>query len=221
MWKWLKLKVLIIHKTSFNNKLEVPEKNKRQKKTEIEDSFWNKKLTLVHSSILHLFNVRQGVIKRLKWQVKLKKFYFNFYNLDKVNATKICNNYFQSMHLYMQTWSVDMGISFSHHLWMWSYMMFSYHWYAAYSVLTISSCGISILELSKYWKERKKASKFFPNDLQYTSRLDASNWKSCIKKENEKENKGEGVVHVPSSPSWVRPLGPFTLGVRDSKCWVP
>ncbi len=90
-----------------------------------------------------------------------------------------------------------------------------------YSVLTISSCGISILELSKYWKERKKASKFFPNDLQYTSKLDASNWKSCIKKENEKENKGEGVVHVPSSPSWVRPLGPFTLGVRDSKCWVP
>ncbi len=27
-------------------------------------------------------------------------------------------------------------------LWMWSYMMFSHHWYAAYSVLTISLCGI-------------------------------------------------------------------------------
>jgi hypothetical protein len=97
---------------------------------------------------------------------KLKKYYFDFNNLDKLKAPTICNNYFQPKRGLLTL----ENISSPHHLWMWSYMMFSSH-HAAYIVFWQSFHVRSILEGKK-----KPASKFFPNDFQYTSKWDASNW---------------------------------------------
>ncbi len=73
-------------------------------------------------------------------------------------------------------------------------MMFSHHWYAAYnSVLRISSCGISILELSKYWKERKISFQVL-SPMTYTTHLSRM-MHPTAKPVNQKKKKKRGPCH--------------------------